>query len=216
MNTLDELFLKHSSDKGIDCHNYSKYYEMFFGPIKDSNVKLLEIGIFAGASLRAWREYFPNGEISGIDIRGDYEYLIDEGCKATYVVDQGDMNQLIAFNEAHRNEFDIIIDDGSHEANHQIQTFEILFTGLQKGGMYIIEDELTSYDKSRWGKNANVWDRIRQMVGEVSINGKVSYDCLCSNKVGEIHKYENNLNYYERNIEWIFVSYGMTIIKKMP
>lgn len=218
MKTLDELFLQYSSDKGIDCHNYSRYYEMFFGPMRSDPVKLLEIGIFAGASLRAWREYFhnPKAEISGIDLRGDYQYLLDEGCKATYIVDQGDKQQLTDFNNAHRGEYTIIVDDGSHEADHQIQTFEILFEGLQPGGMYIIEDEQTSYDRSRWGARASIWDRVRQMVGEVSINGKISYDCLCSNKIGEIHKYENNLTYFERHIEFAFVSYGMTIIKKMP
>lgn len=66
------------------------------------------------------------------------------------------------------------------------------------------------------GKNANVHDRIRQMVGEVSINGKIDWNWLCSNKAGELHKYVNNLNEFEKSIEFIFVSYGMTIIKKMP
>lgn len=215
MKSLDELFLQEHSDKGSDCHWYSKYYEMFFGPMRDEHVKLLEVGIFAGASLRAWRQYFKNGEISGIDLRGDYEYLIEEGCKATYIVDQSSREQLDKFNNEHRDEFTIIVDDGAHDADLQLLTFEVLFEGLRPGGLYCIEDTQTSYDKSRWGKNGNIYDRIRQMVGEVSINGKISYDCLCSNKVGEIHKYEHGLNYFERHIEWIFVSYGMTIIKKM-
>ena len=216
MKTLNDLFLEFHADKADDCHDYAKYYEMFFGPIKENEISLLEIGIFAGASLRAWHQYFPKGKISGIDLRGNYEYLIEEGCHATYIMDQSDRQQVVEFNEAHRNEYDIIIDDGSHEAPDQIQTFEVMFEGLKSGGMYIIEDLLTSNDKSRWGRNANTYDRIRQMVGEVSMNGKGSNDCLCSNKVGEVHKYINNLNYFEAKIEWIWLSCGMLIVKKMP
>ena len=214
MKTLDELFIEHGADKASNCHFYSQWYEMFFRPIKDEPVTLLEIGVFAGASMRAWREYFPNGEISGIDLRGDYEYLISEGCKATYIMDQSDRQQVVAFNEAHRNEYSIILDDGSHVASDQIQTFEIMFEGLKSGGMYIIEDCNCSYD-SRWNSKANVYDRIRQMIGEVSLNGKQDTNCLCSNKRGELHKYINNLNYFEANIEFIFVAMGFVLIKKL-
>jgi hypothetical protein len=213
--TLDELFLQEHTDKASDCHHYSKFYEIFFEKIRYSpHVSLLEIGIDSGFSLRAWRKYFENGAISGIDLRGNYEHLIEEGCKATYIVDQSKDYDLLSFASLHHNEFNIVIDDGSHEATDQIKTFEILFPSLQPDGYYVIEDLLTSNDKSRWGKNASTYDRIRQMVGEVSMNGKGSNDFLCSNKVTEAPKYE--LNYFERNIEWFFMSCGMIIIKKMP
>jgi hypothetical protein len=215
MQTLDQLFLQEHTDKASDCHHYSKYYEIFFEHLReDPNVSLLEIGIDSGYSLRAWRKYFTKGRISGIDVRGNYGYLLEEGCTATYIVDQSSENQLYDFRNQHASEYNIIIDDGSHEATDQIKSFEILFQGLKPGGYYVIEDLLTSNDKSRWGKTASIYDRIRQMVGEVSMNGKGSNDCLCSNKVTEAPKYE--LNYFERNIEWFFMSCGMVIIKKMP
>lgn len=214
--TLDEIFLQEHTDKASSCHHYSKYYEIFFEPLRDAEISLLEWGIDSGFSLRAWRKYFTKAKISGIDIRGNYEYLIDEGCTATYIVDQTDINQIIKFGQGHHNEYDIIIDDCTHYAQDMIATFEIMFPRLKANGYYVIEDTLTSYDSSRWGKNANVHDRIRQMVGEVSINGKIDWNWLCSNKAGELHKYVNNLNEFEKSIEFIFVSYGMTIIKKMP
>jgi len=216
MKTLNELFVECGTDKQEVCHSYAKYYEIFFEPIRfDPKVSLLEIGIYAGESLKAWRRYFENGAISGIDLRGDYEYLIADGCKATYIVDQSNEQQLRAFNEAHRNEYNIILDDGSHNAEDQILTLEILFEGLQVGGFYVIEDCLASYDKSRWGKNGNIYDRIRQLVGEVSMNGKSSMNHLCSNKIQEVHKYANTLNYFELHCEWFFQSCGLCIIKKM-
>jgi hypothetical protein len=215
MQTLNEIFVECQTDKQEACHSYAKYYELFFEPLRqDSNVSLLEIGIDSGFSLRAWHKYFEKGDISGIDLRGNYEYLIEEGCKATYIVDQSSEQQLIDFNAAHRNEYNIIIDDGSHNCIDQIRSFEILFEGLQVGGFYCIEDELCSYD-GRWNKGANTYDRVRRMIGEVSYNGKMSTDSLCSNKMGEIHKYRENLTYFEAHIEWLHQSCGLTIIKKM-
>jgi len=216
MKSLDQIFLEKSTDKASSCHWYSKYYQIFFEELRDADISLLEWGIDSGFSLRSWREYFTKAKISGIDIRGNYQYLLDEGCTATYIVDQKDINQIIRFGQEHNNEYDVIIDDCTHDAEDMIATFEIMFNSLKKNGYYVIEDLLTSNDKSRWGAKANVYDRIRQMVGEVSMNGKGSNDCLCSNKVGEVHKYINNLNYYEANIEWFFLSCGLLIIKKMP
>lgn len=212
--TLDEIFISNGTDKSSLNHNYSCYYEMFFESIRHNHLSLLEIGIDSGSSLRSWREYFENGAISGIDLRGNYEYLHAEGIK-TYIVDQSNQLQLKEFAETYANCFDIIIDDGSHEGTDMIQTFDILFPELRPGGFYVIEDTLTNFDRSRWGRNLDIHDRIRQMVGEVSINGKVDLGYLCSNKRGEIHKYIQKLNVFELWTEWIFVSYGMVIIKKL-
>ena len=39
----------------------------------------------------------------------------------------------------------VILDDGSHVASHQLESFKVLFPLLQDGGIYIIEDIHTSY-----------------------------------------------------------------------
>ncbi len=54
------------------------------------------------------------------------------------------MVQLDAF--ALRGPFDIGIDDGSHIWCHQILAFERLWPAIKRGGLYVIEDVLTSYD----------------------------------------------------------------------
>ena len=59
----------------------------------------------------------------------------------TYVVDQGSRESLEAFLRDHPNpDFDIIIDDGSHRADHQQISLEVLFPHLKPGGLYFIED----------------------------------------------------------------------------
>jgi len=212
MKSLDIIGMNKGTDKSSKGHNYLCYYEMFFDAVRYKPVTLLEIGVDKGDSLLTWHEYFPHSEIHGIDIRDGYEYLHELGIK-THVVDQSSKVDLVLFGEQYNDYFTIIICDGSHMAEDDILTFETLFPYLKSGGFYVIEDTLCSHDKTRWGKNANVYDRIRQMVGEVSMNGKMSNSNICANKKVEAKKYE--LDYFEANIEWVFCSAGTTIIKKI-
>jgi hypothetical protein len=66
--TLDELGLKYGTDKASLHHNYLNFYEGFVAPLRDQPLTLLEIGVFQGASLRMWREYFPYAKVVGVDI----------------------------------------------------------------------------------------------------------------------------------------------------
>lgn len=211
--SLDEIAIKHITDKSSNGHSYCQYYDFLLEHLRYKPINLLEIGIDKGASLLMWKDYFPHGIIHGIDIRGGYEYLEELGGIKTHIVDQSKRGELVLFAEQYPNYFDIIVCDGSHMADHDILTFETLFPYLKSGGYYVLEDTLCSYDKARWGANADVYDRIRQMVGEVSMNGKMSNSHICANKKAEAKKYD--LNYFEANIEWIFVSAGTTIIKKI-
>jgi SAM-dependent methyltransferase len=66
------------------------------------------------------------------------------------MVDQGNVKQLGDFFSEMRFKginFDIIIDDGSHDVAHQQMTFGKLFDLLKPGGIYIIEDMCTSFFK---------------------------------------------------------------------
>jgi len=47
------------SDKGP---TYITLYERFFERLRDKPVRLLELGIAAGGSLRYWAGYFPHGQ----------------------------------------------------------------------------------------------------------------------------------------------------------
>ena len=64
-----------------------------------------------------------------------------------YTGDQSDVDFLKQMKvDLNHEQFDIIVDDGSHVPWHQLFTFEIMFdTWLKPGGLYIIEDVETSY-----------------------------------------------------------------------
>lgn len=68
---------KYDTDKG---EGYLRVYERFFYPLKNAKVNLLEVGVYKGGSLLLWRDYFPNGNIVGIDINPVEIYTTPHPC----------------------------------------------------------------------------------------------------------------------------------------
>lgn len=206
--TLDELFLKHGTDKGSSGHNYSSYYEMMFAQYRAEPINLLEIGVYAGASVRAWKEYFPLANIFGVDLT----YMPQHNSERIFMI-QADQSKIEDLHRLAEMPYNIIIDDGSHVSADQILSFNHLFASIKPGGIYVIEDLLCAYDE-RWNKDANVIDAIRELVGDVQMNGKVPGSRLCANKVEQVKLYRTD-NFRESMVEWIFVAMGIIFIKKM-
>jgi cephalosporin hydroxylase len=64
----------------------------------------------------------------------------------------------------------IIIDDGSHHADHLSLTLEMLWPHLQDGGVYIIEDTHTSYWKEYGGgylKNQTIVEFVKDAIDTI-------------------------------------------------
>jgi hypothetical protein len=137
--TLDELSVKYGTDKGSLKHNYMPFYEKH---LPKNPKKILEIGVLKGASLAMWSEYFPEAVIHGLDLFSDHSeaevrsFLLDEcGCN-NIVLHQGNQCDYVLLDELRHENFDVIIDDGSHNSRDQM----ITFFGLFNGGQYYIED----------------------------------------------------------------------------
>ena len=62
---LREVMRRHGSDKVT--HGFTRLYDARFGPIHDRVTSLMEVGVFMGASIRMWRDYFPNATVTGLD-----------------------------------------------------------------------------------------------------------------------------------------------------
>ncbi|CAK0762178.1 conserved hypothetical protein [Gammaproteobacteria bacterium] len=139
----------HRSDKGDLKPNgncYAHWYDMWFSPIRSQVRRVCEIGVYDGASLRAFRDYFEQAQILGLDIR-DRSVHDGERIK-TRVLNQGDPGQVDQFVQECRSQsigFDIILDDGSHDIAHQQLCFGKLFSLVNPGGYYVIEDLGSSY-----------------------------------------------------------------------
>ena len=146
--SLPELALLHRTDKE-GTHFYAAAYERHLQHLRDRPIRLLEIGVGGysdptkgGESLRMWKEYFPLGQIIGVDIH-DKSALAEE--RITILRgDQGDPAFLERLGVEH-GPFDVIVDDGSHLSAHVIASFRGLFGFLTDDGIYAIEDLQTSY-----------------------------------------------------------------------
>ena len=92
-----------------------------------------------GASLRAWRDYFPNAIVIGADI--DKDVLFEENRIKTFYIDQTNPNTIENFwNLVNLSDFDIIIDDGLHTFEAGKILFENSIDYLHSSGYCIIED----------------------------------------------------------------------------
>ncbi len=137
-----------SSDK---WSSYLRYYDRLFERERDKAIRLLEIGVQNGGSLDTWAEYFDQAtHIVGCDKDPRCKTLTYSDERISVVV--GDIKSSITKNTLSEicGSFDVIIDDGSHQSDHIIDTFNTLFSLLNPGGFYIIEDTHTLYYE-RWG-----------------------------------------------------------------
>ncbi|HEY3834783.1 MAG TPA: class I SAM-dependent methyltransferase [Acidimicrobiia bacterium] len=143
---LSWLAAVYGSDKGATAHRYVDHYERHLGPLRHHVMSVLEIGIYRGASLQMWRDYFPNAQVYGLDIN-DVKVMGER----IHVVrgDQSDDELLARIREL--GPFDVIIDDGSHFGTDVHATFAGLFDSLQADGMYVIEDMHTAYQPDYGG-----------------------------------------------------------------
>ena len=147
---LCALAEKYGSDKCPAIHH--TYTPFYYELLKDFPVtKMLEIGIgspstmpyaknyVAAAGLRMWADFFPNAEVYGIDIYDDFLIGDDVPRVHTHICSQADEAKLLAFAVGYGG-FDLIVDDGSHDKDHQVISAKVLMPFLNSGGIYIIED----------------------------------------------------------------------------
>jgi SAM-dependent methyltransferase len=145
--TLDlaQIASRYDTDKAVHTH-YLRNYEHYFAPLRDKEVRLLELGIKEGGSLLLWRDYFERGIIVGLDIN---PVSLDDqtGRIRTYQGAQQDTELLDRIARENAPEgFDIIIDDCAHIGVLARASFWHLFDNhLKSGGVYVIEDWGTGY-----------------------------------------------------------------------
>lgn len=151
---LTHLAVCYGTDK-FGYHDYTPNYYKVLKHLRGAPIKMMEIGVGGygdsdrgGQSLEVWRDFFPLGSITGIDIQ---EKTMDLGPRVAILqgsqVDEAFLREV----EAMRGPFEVVLDDGSHQNEHVIQSFGMLFPALKAGGIYIVEDVQTSFFPRRGG-----------------------------------------------------------------
>ena len=153
MESLSEIYKRHSgpgkfNDKGT-VHSYIPIYEELFRPYRETAKRVVEIGLFDGHSLCMWEEYFTKAEVYGIDCDeqphgglADLRPMIAEGSHNILIMDATNKKKVSEeFGDTFgRCEFDVVIDDGAHHLEQQLELWAVWGPRLATGGIYVIED----------------------------------------------------------------------------
>lgn len=215
--SLDELAIKFGTDKSSKHHNYTRIYQSEFAALRETARGVIEIGIggqtyrgTAGASLKMWAEYFPNAQVVGVDL--DPTTDANYGERIHVVI--GDQTSRSVLDKATRlvPSVDIIIDDGSHQNNLTIATFEYLFQYLRAGGVYVIEDTLCSGERQFNNVRSEMETFVLTVLRGIETAGRV----LTDRNSSDFYKIPKDyvLNFYEKYIESITVYRGLYFIRK--
>lgn len=170
--SLDDLMKTAGSDKFGHHHNYTRLYKLLFEDKRHQPINLLEIGIGSvnpdiisnmcgnpnyktGSSLRGWRDYFSKGQIMGCDI--DNDTLFSEQRIQTFQADQR-YPQTFKLPLMSK-QFDIIIDDGLHHFQTNLNVLQSLKSYLKSGGIYVIED-IVDFDETLFNRHGEHLDGV--------------------------------------------------------
>ena len=132
MKTITQILSEYATDKE-SFHHYGKPYEEIFSKFdREAELNILEIGTQKGGSLLAWKEYFPNSQVWGVDI---IDVIADEYRKDT-------VTRIVSDIKDWKNdiEWDIVIDDGSHHISDLAWVIAHYSVKLKIGGVMVIED----------------------------------------------------------------------------
>ena len=149
--SLDYLFHEYGSDKANifklsqqPGHGYSIYYENKLETYKNKNLNILEIGSYAGASAAAFTKYLPKSKVYCFDVNiSNFKYKSKN--INVYGIDINNQKKVVKtlnkiFSEQNFNQFDLIIDDGSHNLSDILNSLKIFLKYVKNKGLYIIED----------------------------------------------------------------------------
>lgn len=128
------------------AHTYGQWYELWFQQFRDRPVNILELGvcIFGGGCALSFAEYFQQGTIWAVDI-DTKPCSIEVFNHPRIKLIQGDAYHPDILKNFEGIQFDIIIDDASHEINDQFALVAMLKPFLADDGFYVIEDCCTCH-----------------------------------------------------------------------
>lgn len=198
MKTLKELADLHGTDKAVSFLNYPPLYDALFTPIRDRQLKILEIGVQRGKSLRMWYDYFPNAHIYGYDIlKARRLRRFNRDRITTFSGDQSKREDLNRFIQAHGGDFDIIIDDGSHVSDHQFISLGSLFYYLKKNGWYFVED-----------LQAELAQKFKQIMKSFMETGRLKAPILFPHEVQHFKLHVSDIRFIDEGEKLLLISKG--------
>jgi hypothetical protein len=158
MKNLHEILNEYNlnikcNDQGTDKGDSKSYIDLYYQPLFDKNyknnqhIKIMEIGVRHGASIKLWKEFFNKATILGIDNKSDEELkdnFINQdwiNCEGVEIVYEDAYQKT--YSESLTSLYDLMIDDGPHTIESQIKFIKYYKKNLSPEGQMVIEDILT-------------------------------------------------------------------------
>lgn len=147
-------------------HRYDIAYTLYLEHLRSHSetLSMFEIGLGCdqeriGASVMMWGEYLPNARLTLFEFdeacgkawAAKHRDLAPKGGFNIFFGDQANADHLTAALKGDGDRlYDVIIDDGGHSMQQQINSFKVLWSRVKRGGVYVVED-LNSSFKTRYG-----------------------------------------------------------------
>lgn len=200
-NELYQYFMNGNHGTMTKWLHYFRVYDKYFSRFRGTDVVICEIGVWRGASLQMWKEYFgQKATIIGIDINPECKKYECENIKIE--IGSQENPEFWDYIKKKYERIDILLDDGGHTMRQQISTFIHMFPFLSNGGVYVCEDTHTSYWKDYGGGYKG--------------NSFIEYS---KNLVDDIHAYHSQCedlqpSYYTNHIFGIHYYNSMVVLEK--
>ena len=195
-----KIIESYESDK-IFWHGYIDFYEKWFEG-RDFPV-IAEFGVFKGDSIRWFLNRFPNSKIYAADILPLQECWPKDNRFKFMQLDQENVDEIKMFLSLDK--FDLIIEDGSHIPQHQVNCLIEGMRVLNSGGLYILEDIHTSLQDQSISNALNVlmaidhYKRISRVIDK-EVASKIAKNSLFSaDQVLQLSESIRNLTLFRRN-----------------
>ena len=203
---MHRAFYRTNGPQVFKWGHYLSLYDRHLSRIRSGKkpVRLLEIGVSKGGSLRLWREYFgQDAIIFGIDLDPRCAKL--DGLSGRVRIGSQADGAFLKTVVAEMGGVDVVVDDGSHIAQHQIASFETLFSLLSDDGIYICEDLHASY----WRGKFMGGYRRRSTFMEFAKN-------IVDDMHADFHSHGQGLKNAHRLIDGIHFYNSLVVIEKGP
>ena len=164
--------LKEDATDKFWVHSYTTLYDKHIGPLRPTANKILEIGVFKGASLLLWRDCFPKATVYGVDKTAERFFPgLDKEERIKLLIGRQEDTTFLNNDVAPNGPFDIIIDDGWHHGGTNLITFNTLWNSLASKGWYVVEDIYAHYHPRY--KERPFIDHLKKTIDDMSMKGAI-------------------------------------------
>ena len=147
----------YNTEGNLHKHAYTAIYNLLFSNIRYKDIKLGELGILDNNSMLSWREFFPNAKLYGFEWFDErLDKAVNDNIDCKYIkMNVKDVNSISEGLSISGSNFDILIEDSTHQFEDQIKFINEAYKHLNPGGILIIEDIFINANEEDYFKAIN-------------------------------------------------------------